>query len=505
MTMDLRVGLVMMTAVACVLAGCGLLFDFARYDASAPTSATPTPSSSPAGERDAAEPIASVELASLQVSPNRLELRAGGGVTLSVRVSRSSGDALVPFELIGLPDGVVVEPPAPAIPANGEATSVSIVAGAAARVGSARVVVRARDVTRREASLDLLVKGAPGAPDVTHGRDGLVVAEDLVPGGRASVAALPDGRLAVAWVAFQPAESIVVARFTRQGARDPTFGTNGVVRVPLAAGDEIQAVRVGLNGQLHVVARVELVTLDETGAVASTLRPPLHRIFLGAEPLLDGNLEVLVARTLPPFTSTEVGVQRLTPSGGVLAESAWFPWQAPFSDGPKAKRSASGSWHLKVKDDGARCGVLILPLGGTKSDDDGLGDCRSLLDFAASGSVVAMLARTGGPPEVGSPVLALRGSALVELALPVDAAGSGAVEFDPAARPVLALQRSSGLVVARARPDGTRDDTFVVTPEAPWKNLEPHALAIDGTAGIVMVGVIPKDASRPLAVLRLWQ
>ena len=95
-----------------------------------------------------------------------------------------------------------------------------------------------------------------GSLDTAFGDGGLVAG--LVPGGAASVAVQPDGRIVAAGRVTSPAgdEDIVVARFLTDGSLDPGFGDAGtgtrVIDIGAGAGNEAQRVLVAPDGTIVV-------------------------------------------------------------------------------------------------------------------------------------------------------------------------------------------------------------------------------------------------------------
>jgi uncharacterized delta-60 repeat protein len=182
-----------------------------------------------------------------------------------------------------------------------------------------------------------------GSLDTTFGDGGL--AAGLVPGGAASVAVQPDGRIVAAGRVTGPAgdEDIVVARFLTDGSLDPGFGDAGATVIDLGAGASNEAQRVLVNPDGTIVVsgstlnpggpgfgifhHTDVVRLDADGDLdptfgAGTGSVTLARDFVGAglARQADGALVLVGTVDVSPSSSQfvpAIPALRLAASGAV--------------------------------------------------------------------------------------------------------------------------------------------------------------------------------------------
>ncbi|WP_309571369.1 hypothetical protein, partial [Deinococcus sp.] len=209
-----------------------------------------------------AAPAASYTLA---VSADRLPVITGPSGSLSVTVTRDAGftDA-VTVALNGLLSGASA--PSVTIPA-GQASATITVSAAASAPHSQPTAVTLKGTAGTQSvskTITVTVRGPAGSLDTTFGAGGISktpIGQDSDYGYAAAVQ--PDGKVILVGSVKGPTfEDFGIARFTRDGALDPTFGTGGKVVVDFAGAPDIaRAVAVQADGKI-VVAGGTNVTGD---------------------------------------------------------------------------------------------------------------------------------------------------------------------------------------------------------------------------------------------------
>ncbi len=220
-------------------------------EASAPAEAPSAPPAAPAegktppagGETNPATPDFTI------AAPSRVTVRRGQSATFEVKVARTGGAAgPVALSLDGVPVGVLatVKPIADGL----DSATVTLTAGPGADQQIASLAIHASLGTiTHDASSVVTVGGLAGELDTTYGAAGK--ASFALSGSVADMVVLPDGRLILGG---NIAGEAVVARLSRTGQLDTTFGDQGLARVPRPAGfsDELRHVSVLSNGDIAI-------------------------------------------------------------------------------------------------------------------------------------------------------------------------------------------------------------------------------------------------------------
>lgn len=299
---------------------------------------------------------------------------------------------------------------------------------------------------------------ASGALDPSFGKGGLVTTDF---GGSYdwvyALALQPDGRIVAAGVSDRSgSRDFALARYNADGSLDPTFGSGGLLVLPVRplTTDIVRGVAVQPDGKILAAG----VTYDDT----VSLRP--HGDFMLVRYTPEGRLD-------PSF-----GV------GGIVTTN----FEGESYDEPYA---------IVLQPDGR------IVLGGSSNTGGGVGRI-----FGADNLALARYLPTGLlDPEFGQ-----TGKVVV------DAGGFfesiRAIALDPGGR-IVAAGRTNGerrgdLLLTRFRPDGTLDTTFGTTRGGLTvtdlgtgeEGLSGLALAPDGT--IVTGGIVAPDPHGDLALMR---
>lgn len=219
----------------------------------------------------------------LAVSADKLPVITGTGASLTVTVTRDAGftDA-VAITLNGLPSGATA--PTVTLPAGQTSATVTVNAAASAPHSQPTAVTVKGSAGTRNVSktVTVTVRGPAGSLDTTFGAGGVSVTpmsagDDYLN----AVAVQADGKIvAVGTAPGAAGNEFAVARFTRDGALDPTFGTGGKVLIDFAGKSDVaRAVAVQADGRMVVAGgttdaadreRFGLVRLTAAGALDST-------------------------------------------------------------------------------------------------------------------------------------------------------------------------------------------------------------------------------------------
>ncbi len=163
-----------------------------------------------------------------------------------------------------------------------------------------------------------------GTPDADFGDGGTVVISPGVGGQHAVVALLPDGRIVVANAGFNGSS---VVQLRPDGSRDPSFGANGVTRVPgftpyeprLAVQPDGKVLLAGTAESPHGdfgLARLDLTgALDPTFGTGGYARLSLEGRQTITGVALDGAGRVITSGRTMRYGYEELLVTRHTPAG----------------------------------------------------------------------------------------------------------------------------------------------------------------------------------------------
>jgi len=185
---------------------------------------------------------------------DEVEVHVDGELALEVQVMRADGFAgEVTVRADNLPAGTSAEPIT--ISGDGDRGALLIEGGSAEPGAAAEIViVGSSGEVERASAVQLLVLGRPGALDLSFGVLG-VAAEPLpVTDDARFLAQLADGTLMVGGnPAVNSGFTAAALRFLRDGRIDPTFGTDGAIRLNLAGIDPQSPLRFALQPPEKIV------------------------------------------------------------------------------------------------------------------------------------------------------------------------------------------------------------------------------------------------------------
>ncbi|KAA1424334.1 hypothetical protein [Nocardioides antri] len=340
-----------------------------------------------------------------------------------------------------------------------------------------------------------------GAPDLSFGGDGEVVADFGAPTEIWGMAVQADGRIVIAGTSAVPADAddsdLAIARYTASGALDTTFRGDGIARLDLGFRDGAHAVAATPDGKILVAGRSQV----------------------------GGGFDFLVAR----FTATGAldgafsGDGRVTVGfGGVADEAMDVEVQADGKVVVAGRTDAGGTADHDFAVARLRSGGALdhgFHLDGKVTTDFGGSDKAAGLALRPDGRLVVAGWRVGG----GSDFALARYTAAGELDTSFHGDGRLTTAFgatydyakDVAIQPdgrivVVGSARVSPVgdgdfALARYRPSGALDSSFgdggrVETDVSGYDSLGSLALQDDGR--IVVSGATGDDGSRHLVVAR---
>ncbi|GGO25918.1 delta-60 repeat domain-containing protein [Deinococcus humi] len=387
----------------------------------------------------------------LTLSDDKLPVITGKSASLTVNVVRKSGfTGAVNVGLSGLPAGV--SGGSVTIPEGHDSATVTVSAAAnaahslptavllsGAAVGSAAV---SRTVT-------VTVRGTAGSLDTTFGTGGIA----RHPLGEAAdygyAAALqPDGKLIVVGSTYGPHfENFGIARFTHDGALDPSFGSGGKVIVDFAQGRDIaRAVAVQPDGKIVVAGgttesgeeeRFGLLRLNANGTLDAGFGTAgkLTTAFTGSDNARanavliqpDGHIVVGGQASFSSATSgVDFALARYLPSGAL---------DTGFGDGGRVTTSISPS--------GGSDKIAALALQGDRIVAAG-GDTFQLARYTVGGALDSTFGTAGRVHKV----------------FPGNNSGATSVVVDDQNRLVVGGHDQMNTAVVRLTADGAPDPTF---------------------------------------------
>ncbi|PNY79597.1 hypothetical protein [Deinococcus koreensis] len=208
----------------------------------------------------------------LSVSGDRLPVVTGTSASLTVTVTRKNGFAgAVTLSLAGLPTGA--SSAAVTIPEGQTAATVTVSAGASAPHSFPTAVTltgKATGVSDVTKTITVTVRGPAGSLDTTFGAGGVAV--NAIGAGEDygyAMAIQNDGKVLLAGTAFGTSEDFAVARYTRDGGLDTSFGSGGKVMIDFAGKADIaRSVAVQSDGKIVVAGGATNSANEERFGVA---------------------------------------------------------------------------------------------------------------------------------------------------------------------------------------------------------------------------------------------
>lgn len=419
----------------------------------------------------------------LTASTDRLPVITGTSANLSVNITRPGGfTGPVTVQLSGLPAGA--SSAAVTIPAGQSAATVTVNAAALAahsQPTGAVLTASAEGLANVTKAVTVTVRGPAGSLDTTFGTGGVATTafgtgEDF---GYAT-AIQTDGKIIVAGSVDGSGTDFAVARYTRDGALDATFGTGGKVRIDFSGKSDVaRAVAVQSDGKIVVAGstvnasneeRFGIVRLSAVGALDTGFGTGGRVVTALPGSSADQALAVLVqgsghivvggSASFGATTGLDFALARYT-SAGVLDSS--------FGSGGTVTTAIRANTGSDVVHALAEQAGKIVAVGGE-------GDFQAAR-YTASG----VLDGTFG---TGGKVNALFGSTI---------GVANAVAVDAQNRLVLAGQRDNDTAAARLNSNGTLDTTFgtggkavVAYSAVNWDVAEGVAVQTDGA--VVLAG-----------------
>jgi len=339
---------------------------------------------------------------------------------------------------------------------------------------------------------DLLVArfAHDGARDATFGRDGVAVL-DLGGGEEAqAIVSRADGSVLVAGRVTRASSDVLLARLAADGSADAGFGTHGSVVTDLGGDDRAHTVVEDHAGRVLVAA-----TSRTPGATALVLLRHLASGRLDPGFGSGGKVVLPLGRSMPSAIALAV-----VPDGSIVAVAAGF-------DGVLiVRRDASGAPSASFGLDATRARPLEPPFdaGAALVQSDGR-IVLAGLERPDGGIVVARLASDGTPdPTFGT-------GGRVDLPSPAGDVRVHGLAMDPRGALVLAgsvrTARGDDVLLARLGPAGAVDTSFgrdgVLVVDAGGADDEGLAAAVQPDGRIVVTGATGGRASRDVVLARI--
>lgn len=197
------------------------------------------------GQQEASAPSLTLEAsAPVTIGP-------GATVTVPVKIVRSNLTAPVKITLAPLPDGIAATP----LVIDGAQTTGELSLTATTSVAQTRTTLQltatAEPSFATSQPLDLVIRGLPGARDVTFGKGGVTIVPSFIP---RAVAAGPNDTVIVLGSIHDRMPQ--VARFTAQGELDKAWGVEGTASFPInEINGDYPRLRVQKDGKILVAGR----------------------------------------------------------------------------------------------------------------------------------------------------------------------------------------------------------------------------------------------------------
>lgn len=425
---------------------------------------------------------APVNTVTLSTSTDRLPVITGTSANLTVDITRPSGfTGPVTVQLSGLPAGA--SSPQVTIPAGQTTATVTVSAAALAahsQPTNATLTASAAGLANVTKGVTVTVRGPAGSLDTTFGTGGVATTafgtgEDF---GYAT-AIQADGKIIVAGSVDGSGTDFAVARYTRDGALDATFGTGGKVRFDFSGKSDVaRAVAIQSDGKIVVAGstvtasneeRFGIVRLTSTGSPDSSFGTGGRVVtaFTGSGSdrahavLVQGSGHIVVGG-FANFSATglDFALARYTSTGAL---------DSSFGSGGTVTTAIRTNTGSDVVHALAEQAGKIVAVGGE-------GDFQAAR-YTASGAL-------DGTFGTGGKVNALFGSTI---------GVANAVAVDAQNRLVLAGQRDNDTAAARLNSNGTLDTTFgtggkavVAYSAVNWDVAEGVAVQTDGA--VVLAG-----------------
>ncbi len=395
-----------------------------------------------------AAPAASYTLA---VSADRLPVITGASGDFTVTVTRNAGfTGAVTVALSGLPAGASAA--SVTIPAGQTSATVTVTAAASAphSLPTAVTVKGTADTQSVSKTLTVTVRGPAGSLDTSFGADGI----SKTPIGQAedygyAAAVQSDGKVILVGSVKGPNfEDFGIARFTRDGALDPTFGADGKVVVDFAgAADIARAVAVQADGKIVVAGgtsvtgdaeRFGLLRLNANGSLDSSFGTggKLTTAFSGSG--ADRANALLIQPDGKIVAGGQASFFRNSADSGVdFAVARYLP-----SGAADSSFGTAGQVTTAMSTFGGSDKIFALALQGDRIVAAG-GDVFQVARYSAAG-VLDSTFGTGGKVNAVFP----------------GSSGAMAVQVDAQQRLVIGGQEQMNTAVVRLSANGTLDSSF---------------------------------------------
>lgn len=260
------------------------------------------------GPNDEGGPAVDGGVARLGTTPERLLVRRGESVDVTVAIVREGIAGAITARLTDLPAGVTAT--TATLDAATSSATLKLSATAMATLGPVAVKLVAEGTSLPASDVPLVVADAPGSFDTTWDGDGLVVDGTRNAGATFfTLAVQPDQRVLAGGSAGAPLTGWMLRRFLPSGVADAAFNALGV---GLPIDGEIRAIATLATGKIVCVGasapaaamptQATIVRLDAAGAIDKTFGAPTGVVRLPAE---------------APGTSTALGVA-VQPDGAVI-------------------------------------------------------------------------------------------------------------------------------------------------------------------------------------------
>jgi uncharacterized delta-60 repeat protein len=235
-------------------------------------SSTPAGTGSSPGTPDSGTPAPPVASFTIALSTQKALIFQGASVTVDATVTRDAGfDGAVDVAVTGLPTGVSAA--AVNVAKGATIAHITLQAEAAAphSLPTDAVVKAVSGAVSAQQPVTVTVRGLAGALDTSFATDGKAVTGFGADDYAEAMAVQPDGKFVVvghANMGGATGTDFVLARYLRDGALDPSFGTAGKVSTDIDGGsDQAFAVALQADGKIVVAGSNDVSPKGKSFAV----------------------------------------------------------------------------------------------------------------------------------------------------------------------------------------------------------------------------------------------